>query len=257
MEKLTSSDGTPIAYTVAGDGPAIVFVTGAFNDHRTCLDLAAQLAGEYRTVLYDRRARGESGDTRPYAIAREVEDLAAVLEVAGGAATVFGFSSGGVLALRAATELPGITRLALYEVPFVPGRAGSDLPARLEALVDAGRPGDAVVLFQTEGIGLPAEVVEGIRRSPMFAALEAIARSTVHDATITTELSTPTAAMSAVPVPTLVLNGESTWPALTESARTLAAILPRVRHVTVAGGANHGIPAVETARILREFIAGE
>ena len=73
MEKLTSADGTPIAYTVAGEGPAIVFVTGAFNDHRTCLDLAAHLAGEHRTVLYDRRARGESGDTRPYAIAREVD----------------------------------------------------------------------------------------------------------------------------------------------------------------------------------------
>jgi len=256
MEKLISSDGTPIAYTVAGEGPAVVFVTGAFNDHRTCLDLAAQLAGDHRTVLYDRRARGESGDTRPYAIAREVEDLAAVLAVAGDEATVFGFSSGGVLALHAATELPGIARLALYEAPFVPGRAGSDLPERLERLVDEGRPGDAVVLFQTEGIGLPAEVVEGIRRSPMFAALEAIARSTVHDATITTAFSTPTPAMSAVPIPTLFLNGESTWPVLAESARTLAATLPTARHSTVPGGADHGIPAVETARILREFIAG-
>ena len=202
MDTVTSADGTPIGYEKAGSGHPIVFVGGAFNDHTRTAPLAAALAGEFTVVGYDRRARGVSGDVRPYAVAREVEDLAAVMRAAGGAAAVFGFSSGGILALLAATELP-ITHLFLYEAPFaVPGttRAG-DLPARLDALVRDGRPGDAVALFQTEGIGLPAEMVAQIRQSPMWPALEAIAQSTVYDATITTEYATPTPAMAGSTCP--------------------------------------------------------
>jgi pimeloyl-ACP methyl ester carboxylesterase len=251
MDTVTSADGTTIAYEKAGLGQPIIFIGGAFNDHTRTAPLAGALAGDFTVIGYDRRARGASGDTRPYAVDREVEDLAAVLAVAGGTAAVFGYSSGGILALHAATTLP-ITRLFLYEAPFaVAGRTpAADLPARLDALVADGRPGDAVALFQTEGIGLPAPMVAQIRQSPMWPALEAIAQSTVYDATITTELAVPTAAMAAVSVPTLVLTGAGTWPVLTEAAKAL----PVGRHVEVPGGEDHDIPVAATAAVIREFL---
>jgi pimeloyl-ACP methyl ester carboxylesterase len=251
MQKITSADGTQIAYEVAGDGYPIIFAAGAFNDHHRLAPLAAALADSFTVVGYDRRARGDSGDVRPYSVDREVDDLAVLIEKVGGSAAVFGYSSGAILALYAATRLP-ITHLALYEAPFaVPGQARrADLPARLEALIRDGRPGDAVALFQTEGIGLPPQMVEQIKQSPMWPALEAIAQSTVYDATITTELAEPTAAMAAVPVPTLVLTGSDTWPALREAARSL----PIGRHLEVTGGADHDIPIEATAALLRELM---
>jgi pimeloyl-ACP methyl ester carboxylesterase len=251
MDTIMSQDGTRIAYEVAGDGYPVIFAAGAFNDHHRLAPLAAALSGDFTVVGYDRRARGGSGDVRPYRIDREVEDLAVLIDRVGGSAAVFGFSSGAVLALYAATTL-NITHLALYEAPFaVPGQTRrDDLPARLDALIQAGRPGDAVALFQTEGIGLPPQMVEQIRRSPMWAGLVEIAQSTVYDATITTELATPTAAMTAVSVPTLVLTGADTWPALREAARSL----PIGRHVEVAGGENHDIPVEATAALVRELV---
>lgn len=251
MDKITSADGTQIAYQVAGDGYPIIFAAGAFNDHHRLASLAAALAGSFTVVAYDRRARGESGDVQPYRVDREVDDLAVLIEKVGGSAAVFGYSSGAVLGLYAATTLP-ITHLALYEAPFVvAGRTRrADLPARLQALIRDGRPGDAVALFQTEGIGLPPQMVAQIRQSPMWPALEAIAQSAVYDATITTELAEPTPAMAAVSVPTLVLTGADTWPALRQAARAL----PVGRHVEVAGGENHDIPVDTTAALVRDLV---
>lgn len=256
METVTSRDGTPIAYEIAGAGHPVVFLPGAFNDHHRCAPLAAALTGDFTTVTYDRRARGASGDTRPYAIEREVEDLAAVIGAAGAPAAVFGYSSGGVLALRAAADGLPISHLVLYEVPFAfdgPGRA-ADLPDRLQALIDAGRPDDAVTLFQTEGIGLPPEMAAHIRQSPMWPALRAMAQSTVYDATLTTALATPTPAMAAVPVPVVVANGAGTWPKLAHAARTLAGVLPQARHAELADGRDHDIPVEETAALIRETV---
>ena len=248
MDTVTSADGTTIAYEAAGSGHPIVFVGGAFNDHTRLAPLAGALAGDFTVIGYDRRARGQSGDTRPYAVQREVEDLAAVLEVAGGRAAVFGYSSGGVLALHAATMLP-ITHLFLYEAPF--GLAPApDLADRLDALIRQGRPGDAVALFQTEGIGLPPAMVEQIHRSPMFPALEAIAQSTVYEATLNSQHANLTPAMSAVDVPTLVLTGADTWPALVAAAKAV----PNGRHVEVAGAESHDIPVPQTAAIVRDFL---
>ena len=252
MDKVISRDGTPIAYARGGAGMPLIFVVGAFNDHTRCAPLAEALAGDFTVITYDRRARGESGDTPPYAIGREVEDLDALIELAGGSAAVFGYSSGGVLALRAAADGLAITRLVLFEAPFT-GRA-SDLPARLAALVGAGRAGAAVELFQTEGVGLPAPVVARLKQSPMWPALEALAQSTVYDATITTELASPTPAMAAVDVPALVLTGVGTWPVLRESAALLAKTLPQARAAELPGAENHDIPVAATAAAIREFL---
>lgn len=258
MHTLTSADGTTIAYERAGDGPAIVFATGAFNDHTTCADLAAALAGGHTVLTYDRRARGASGDTAPYAIEREIEDLAALVDLVGGTAAVFGYSSGGNLGLAAAAAGVPITHLALYEAPFALGGLPArpvGLPERLGALLAQGRPDDAVALFQTEGVGIPAEMVAQFRASPGWPSLVAIAQSTVYDATITSTLGVPTPAMAAVAVPTAVITGAETWPGLPESAAALAALLPHARHVVVPGGANHGIPTEATAAVVRDLLA--
>jgi pimeloyl-ACP methyl ester carboxylesterase len=258
MDFVTSDDGTRVAYERAGRGHPIVFASGAFNDHYACAPLAAELAGDFTVLTYDRRGRGESGDTRPYAIDREVEDLTALIETVGVGVTVFGYSSGALLALSAAVAKAPITQLALYEAPFAIDRwqDHADLPERLDDLVGQGRRGDAVALFQTEGIGLPAEVVAEIRRSPMFAGLEAIAQSTVYDATLTAAYTVPDqAVLSAVPLPSLVMTGAATWPELAQGARTLAGLLPGGRYQEIPGGADHRIPAGETAEALRRFLS--
>jgi pimeloyl-ACP methyl ester carboxylesterase len=257
MEFVTSADGTAIAYERAGAGHPIVFASGAFNDHHACAPVAAELADGFTVVTYDRRGRGESGDTRPYAIDREIEDLAALVEVVGGRPAVFGFSSGGLLGLAAARAGVSISALAIYEAPFGvrPDRRGADLPERLEALVDAGRAGDAVTLFQLEGIGLPDEMVAGIRRSPMFPALAAIARSTVYDATLVRVYADPGSELTAVPLPVLVMCGSGTWPLLADAARTLAGALPDGRYQEVDGGVDHGIPAEAASHAVHKFLS--
>jgi len=251
MNTLTSADGTTIAYERAGSGPAIVFVAGAFNDHSALEPLAGALAGDFTVVTYDRRARGASGNTKPWSIDREAEDLDALIAEAGGSAHVFGFSSGAILALHAITRGSAVSRLVCYEPPYPFGEGNAaDLPERLGALVDAGRPGDAVELFQTEAIGLPPEVVARLRRSPMFASLKAMAQSVVYDSAITTGSIPPT----SVTTPTLVVNGAQTWPQLAAAAARTAAELPKGRHLEVPGGMHHTIEPGVTAPVVAEFL---
>jgi pimeloyl-ACP methyl ester carboxylesterase len=251
MDTTVSRDGTRIAYERAGSGPAIVFVPGVFNDHTRCAELAAELSSDHTVVLYDRRGRGESGDTPPYSISREVEDLAALIALCGGSATVFGYSSGAMLALQAAVDGLPISSLVLFEPPFgFENGVSTELPKRLAAMIEAGQPDEAVALFQTSAIGLPADVVAQIRQSPMWPGLVAMAQSTVYDATITSTLPAPTAEMTALTLPTLIMNGAQTWPVLLDAAHRLAKLMPGARHVEVPA-ANHDIPTAETAAVIR------
>jgi pimeloyl-ACP methyl ester carboxylesterase len=259
MHTTTSKDGTTLAYDRVGTGPALVFVPGVFNLRDTCAPVAAELAGHFTSYTYDRRARGDSGDTRPYAVEREVEDLHAVIDAAGGRASVFGYSSGAVLALRAAAEGLPIDRLFLYEPPF---RFEGEEPwppagfaEELQQLVDAGRPADVVTAFQERAIGLPPEVVAGIRSAPFFPQLVAIAQSVVHDAVITTTMPVPTPAMAAVRVPTVVLRGGRTWPRLATAAQRLSTLLADATLRVVDGAADHGLEPVATAAAVREAAA--
>src|SRR2546421_9569970 len=175
MRKVISKDGTPIAFDQSGHGPPIILVAGA-----TATRLAeASLAAHFTVFAYDRRGRGESGDTAPYAVEREVEDLDALITEAGGSAFVFGHSSGAVLALEAARLLPSkITKLALYEPPFIIDDSRPPLPqdaaAHLTRLVSSGRRGEAVEYFMTQ-VGLPAEMIAQMRHSPMWPGQEAVA----------------------------------------------------------------------------------
>jgi pimeloyl-ACP methyl ester carboxylesterase len=251
MNTLTSADGTTIAYDRAGSGPAIVFVAGAFNLRATLAPLADALAGEFTVVTYDRRARGDSGNTKPWSIERETEDLDALIAEVGGRAHVFGFSSGAILALHAAAHGSPVDRVVCYEPPYLFGEGNApDLPDRLAALVDAGRTADAVVLFQLEGIRLPAEMVDTIRRTPMFPALEAMAQSVVYDSSISTGATPPADLANSV----LVLHGSKSWPVLGEAAAKTAAALPAGRHLEVAGGLNHTIEPEVVGPVVAEFL---
>src|SRR5258708_4960561 len=161
MKKIHSQDGTPIAFNQSGQGPAIILVLGAFNDQATGAPLAAHLSERFTVFNYDRRGRGDSGDTAPYAVDREIEDLEALIKEAGGSASVFGYSSGATLSLKAAARGLAITKLVLYEPPLIVDdsrpRPPQDLAAQISDLVLAGRRGEAGGLFQTLGVGIPAE----------------------------------------------------------------------------------------------------
>lgn len=155
METVTSRDGATIAFDRSGEGPPVILVVGAFNDRSTGAPLAAHLAPHFTVFTYDRRGRGDSGDTAPYAVEREIDDLDALITAAGGSACVFGYSSGAVLSLMAARRL-AITKLALYDPPFLVDdgrpRPPADLALQIAELVSSGRRGDAVELFQTKGV---------------------------------------------------------------------------------------------------------
>lgn len=265
MSTVTSADGTTIAFDAWGAGPPLILVDGA-TSHRAVSQLNAQVAklleDEFRVYAYDRRGRGESGDTAPYAVQREIEDLAALIGQAGAPAFVCGFSSGAVLALDAAAAGLPVSRLALFEPPFVvddsrpPGPA--DYVPRLDASVAAGRPGEAVELFLTGAAGFPAEVVAGIRQSPFWPALEAVAPTIAYDGRImgTTMLGRPLPAdrWAAVSVPTLVMYGRGTEPWLQSAARALAGLLPTATLEPVEGE-QHNVAAEVLAPVLRRFAA--
>jgi pimeloyl-ACP methyl ester carboxylesterase len=258
VQKVTSLDGTPIAFDQKGEGAAIVIVGGALSTAAAGAPLATALSkAGYRAVTMDRRARGESGDTGPYLPAREAEDLAAVIDAIGGEAAVIGHSSGAVLALFAAAEGVPITHLFLSEPPFRfgEGEPAPDVPDRLQALIDAGHPDEAVSLFQREAVGLPSPMVDQIRASPVFASLVPLAQSTVYDALLTRAVSTPTEAMVGVNMPVTILRGEPTFPVLVNATDRLAELMPHAELVVVPESHDHGVDPAGTTREVRNRLA--
>ncbi|WP_438028642.1 alpha/beta fold hydrolase [Sorangium sp. So ce233] len=251
MKKTTSRDGTTIAFDQTGQGAPVILVLGAFNDRTTGVPLAAYLARRFTVLAYDRRGRGDSGDAATYAIDREVEDLDAVIQAAGGAAAVFGYSSGALLALAAAARGLAITRLALYDAP--PGQPAEHAQA-LASLVAAGRRGDAVEYFQRRMVGIPDEVVAQLRHAPFRPALEAMAHTLVYDATIVAD-GRITAALAEVRQPALAIAGGAGAPVMRQVAVTLAAQLPGGRAVTIEG-ATHDIAPALLVPVLEPFLDG-
>lgn len=251
-QTTSSADGTTIAYHEQGEGPAVVIVNGAMSTAGDAGDLASALAGAgYRAVSYDRRARVDSGDTRPYAPQREAEDLAAVIDAVGGVAAVLGHSSGAVLALYAGSPGVRVGHLFLSEPPF---NFGDDAPEgfeqRLQQLVDDGKPDDAVVTFQREAIGLPEPVIEQIKQAPFFPSLVKLAQSVVYDATLTRHVSTPTDAMTGIQSPVTILCGVQTFPDLQAAAVRLAQVMPQAESLRVAESVDHRIDPSATTAII-------
>ena len=254
MATVTSSDGTTIAYDKTGEGPAVILVDAAsgFRGFGPMQGLAALLEPNFTVICYDRRGRGESGDTLPYAVEREVEDLQALIDVAGGSACVYGFSSGGVIGLYAAAEGAAITKLAALEPPLVTDgspQPTSTVGAEIAALVAEGRRGDAVERFQ-RGIGVPAEITAGMRQSPQWATMEGVAHTLVYDLTIIESL--PPARLKTVTTPTLVLASEASDDRLRGWAQGVSNTLPNGTYRALPGEW-HGVSSEDLARELTAF----
>ncbi|WP_342001559.1 alpha/beta fold hydrolase [Microbacterium sp. LWH7-1.2] len=258
MNTATSADGTPIAYEETGDGPVVVIVNGAMSTAADAAGLATALADAgFRAVTWDRRARGSSGDRPGSTPDREVEDLAAVIGAVGGEAAVLGHSSGAVLGLVAASRGVPVRALFLSEPPlrFGEDEPADDLAERLQAFVDEGRPEEAIVTFQLEGVGLPREMVDQIRASEMFPGLVALAQSTVYDTNLTREASTPGPEMLSVAAPITVLRGAQTFPMLITAADHLADEVDGAELVVVPESVMHRPDPAATARVVRERLA--
>lgn len=261
METVTSADGTSIAYQRSGEGPPLILVGGAMSDRASAASLAELLSSSCTVLTYDRRGRGDSGDTAPYAPEREIGDLAALIEAVGGAASVYGHSSGAVLSLEAAAHGLPITKLGLYEPPFMVDDSRPPVPddfvATLDELAAAGRRGDAVAYFMTTGVGLPSEMVEEGRREPMWPALERLAHTLAYDGLIMGDTMRgrplPAERWSSVTIPVLVLDGGASPEWQREAAQALAEVLPNAEHRTLEGQ-THGADPTILAPVLREFL---
>ncbi|HEV7963474.1 MAG TPA: alpha/beta fold hydrolase [Actinoplanes sp.] len=259
MPTLTAPDGTTIGYEHTGGGPALILVDGAlcYRAAGPLRSLAAQLQDTFTVYTYDRRGRGESTDTMPYAVAREVEDLRALITQAGGEAYVYGISSGAALALTAAATGPGITKLALYEPPFLTevddGARAKEYTERLHELLGAGRNGDAVALFMAH-VGIPEQAITGIRAQPGWALLEAIGPTLAHDDDVLAGGSVPRDLTSAIAVPALVLSGGASPRGLQQAAEATADALPTAAHRTL-DGQTHDVAPEALAPVLIEFFA--
>lgn len=266
MSTVTSTDGTTIAYERAGQGEPVILVGGALQyraiDQRTA-ELARLLAARHTVLVYDRRGRGESGDTPPYAIEREIEDLAALIEAAGGSAALFGMSSGAVLALDAAAGGLAITRLALYEPPFIVDDTRPPLPAdyltQLDELIARGRRDDAVELFMTAAVGVPAEFAAPMRRAPEWSGFTAVAHTLRYDGAIMGSTMSgaplPTERWAAVTIPTLVLDGGASAYWTRNGVRALTDVLPAAQRRTL-DGQDHAVAPAALAPVLTGFFAG-
>jgi pimeloyl-ACP methyl ester carboxylesterase len=258
--QVTSKDGTRIAYEKAGQGPALILVGGALSDRSGGAELARLLAPHFSVYTYDRRGRGDSSDTKPYAVTREIEDLEALIGQAGGTAHVYGKSSGAALALQAASALPGkITKLALYEAPYndADGAAKEwrDLRAKIDALLAAGRREDAVTQFM-QFVGAPAEVLAKMKASPAWAGMVAMAPTLAYDnAVLGDERAVPVAAASKVKAATLVMDGGASagpMPFMRATADKLAKAIPGAQRQVIEGQA-HDVDAKVLAPVLVKF----
>lgn len=252
---ITSADGTTISYDRDGAGPPVILVVGAFNERAAGAPLAAHLAATFTVVNYDRRGRGTSTDTLPYAVDREIDDLEALIDSVGGSASVFGYSSGAVLAMRAAARGLPITRLALYDPPFEVASTTAEfwtrMARRLEDLVRAGRRGDAVELYQTDAVGIPPEVVAQFRHAPFRPALETIAHTLAYEARI---LACPPDLVGSVRTPTLVVHGEDSPETVRVAASKVATALPD-GELQVLPGQTHDLVPDVLGPVLEKFYA--
>ena len=259
MQHVTSKDGTIIAYEQSGQGPALVIVCGVLGDHHQQAGLAALLAEHFTVYNIDRRGHGESGFTPPYAVEREVEDIDAVLNAAGGSAFVYGTSGPGVLSMYAAAAglSPKMKKLAVWEPPYILEGTRPPVPQdymeQLAQMLREGRRGDMIELFFTQAVGMPAEFVAPMRQSPFWAAQEAFAPTLVNEAILmgNGDFTLPKERIAKATAPTLVIDG-GTIPWLSHTADAIADTLPNAQRYTIAGQP-HNVTDEAMAPVLVEY----
>ena len=269
MPKVTSADGTTIAYERVGDGPPVILVNGALGDRqldrrfKQMCRLAELLAPRHTVINYDRRGRGESDEKGPFSVAAEIQDIGALVEAAGDRAALFGFSSGGALALRAADTAIGVNRVAVYETPFMVDaddtRPPDNYGPRLDELVAAGDRGGAVRHFMRNAMGMPGPAVAAMRLMPGWKDMEANAHTLPYDWAALGGHNMQGKPLKAdewasVTVPALVVYGGKSPSNLQKGARALAAILPDAES-RVLDGMGHRLKVDVLAPVLDEFLS--
>lgn len=260
MNKVISRDGTSIAFDRSGKGPALILVGGAFQ-HRAgdpqTAQLTALLVPHFTVFHYDRRGRGDSGDTLPYAVEREIEDLEALIQEAGGEASVFGMSSGAVLALESAIKGLNITSMALYEPPYnndpAARAAMMNYTKQLNGLLAEGRRGDAAVLAM-KTFGAPEEAIAGMRKSPGWSGIESIAPTLAYDAAVMGDYAVPAERLASLSNPVLVLDGGASPDWARGVVGTLVEALPNAQRRTLEGQ-THNVDPKALAPVLVEFFS--
>ena len=258
--QVASKDGTAIVFDRTGNGPALVLVGGALNSRGSGAALAAQLAPTFTVYTYDRRGRGDSGDTPPYAVEGEVEDLRALIDEAGGSAFLFGHSSGAALVLETVARIGGVAKIALYEPPYNVDDTRPPIPEdyvdQLEELIASDRRGDAVEYFMVTGVGVPPEAVARMRDEPFWPSLEAVAHTLAYDGRVMgydgPGRSLPVARWEAITTPALVMDGDASPEWARNAVQAVTDALPDAERRTLAGQTHEADPAV-LARVLVEF----
>jgi pimeloyl-ACP methyl ester carboxylesterase len=260
MAQVISKDGTKIVYDKVGKGPAVVFVEGATAIRSSFVELANLLAPNLTVYYYDRRGRGDSSDTLPYSVDKEIEDIEVLIDEAGGTAYLYGISSGGALALKAASKLANkVKKLAIYEVPYDESETGQakwkEYKTTLHESLTAGKNGDAVTAFM-KLVDVPDEMLAGMKQSPFWPELEKVAPTLAYDAACLGEdRKIPAETAKHITVPTLVMDGGGslqTYPNMHSSAAKLAALIPNVEWQTLEDQ-THNVDSKVLAPVLERF----
>jgi pimeloyl-ACP methyl ester carboxylesterase len=256
---IVSNDGTPIVVDRAGSGPAVVLIGGGPTNRSAASGLADILSEQLTVFNYDRRGRGDSGDTPPYSIEREFEDLAAVLALADGPVAVYGTSAGAIWGLEAAARQLPITRLVCWEPPYFadgsPIPPPTDYASKLAALLADGRRSDALDLFFIDAAGLPAAFLDGMHQAPFWTQMEADADALGYDAKLIGDFSIPAERLQRVAVPTLIVDGETT-PSISYGADAVARIVPGAQRRTLAGQP-HNVADDAIAPVIIDFVTSD
>jgi thioesterase domain-containing protein len=265
VSSVTSRDGTLIAYERGGKGPAVIMVGGGLLDPMTGRagraenePLAVELARHFTVYNYDRRGRADSGDTPPYDVAREIEDIEALIAEAGGAAHLYGLSSGGALALEATAAGLAVDRLAVYDAPYSVGEEASRLWANYveqvtEALAD-GRRGAAIELFMRVA-GASDQDIAGAKGSAMWPALEGIAHTLAYDAACLGDGRPPVARLAKIAQPVLVATSDQgTGGFFADAGDAVAAAVPHAERLTIEAQGHVADPKA-VAPVLERFFA--
>jgi pimeloyl-ACP methyl ester carboxylesterase len=263
MSMTTSKDGTSIAFEKSGKGPVVILVDGAlcYRKLGPMAQIARELASGFTVFTYDRRGRGESGDTAPYSVQREVDDIESLIKEAGGAAFLYGASSGAAMALAAASRLRGIRKLALYEAPFIVDGTRAPQPAdyswKMSNFIAANRRGDAVRLFMKE-VGVPAMVVAMMSLMPQWSKLKAVAHTLPYDTTVMGDTRSgsplPAELWAHVTIPTLVGVGGKSPLSMQNAMRALVDALPNAK-LRVLDRETHVVKTKAIAPVLIDFFS--
>jgi pimeloyl-ACP methyl ester carboxylesterase len=260
MQTVTSNDGTVIAYEKSGNGPAVILVTGALAVRTDYAKLAKELSPEFTVYTYDRRGRGDSGDTKPYAVKREIEDINALIDEAGGSAFLFGTSSGACLVLEAAAALGNkVGKLAIYEPPYDEAEGAAErwetYSQKLHELLGADQRADAVE-FHMKFVGVPDAALLAMKASPGWPHMKELAPTIAYDVAVVGETrSIPVNRVAAIKAPALVMDGGASltaMPFMRASADKLGKTVPNVQRLTLEGEA-HNVSEKALAPVLKAF----